>query len=121
MYPCQVVFCDGSQLPESPGFQRSYGSPGNLRNFILGIIVTFITAFLRDFVAFDAFLRAPVEDNYRYIGFTDTLVNIGGAFLTEDGIFKVSWCERGAFGVWVLFLRQGRHTIVADLQISKVQ
>ena len=44
---------------------------------------------LRDFVAFDAFLRSPVEDNYRYIGFTDTLVNIGEGFLAEDGIFKV--------------------------------
>ena len=30
-----------------------------------------------------------MEDNYRYIGFTDTLVNIGEGFLAEDGIFKV--------------------------------
>ena len=30
-----------------------------------------------------------MEDNYRYIGFTDTLVNIGEGFLTKDGIFKV--------------------------------
>jgi hypothetical protein len=69
----QVVYCDTTQLPSSPGFQRTWGSPGNLR----------------DFVAFDAFLRSPVEDNYRYLGFTDTLVNIGDGFLTEDGIFKV--------------------------------
>ena len=47
------------------------------------------TSLSRDFVAFDAFLRSPVEDNYRYIGFTDTLVNIGEGFLTKDGIFKV--------------------------------
>ena len=73
LYKEQVVYCDGNQLPGSPGFQRAHGSPGNLR----------------DFVAFDAFLRSPVEDNYRYIGFTDTLVNIGEAFLTKDGIFKV--------------------------------
>jgi len=69
----KVVYCDGNQLPGSPGFQRAHGSPGNLR----------------DFVAFDAFLRSPVEDNYRYIGFTDTLVNIGEGFLTKDGIFMV--------------------------------
>ena len=62
-----------SKLPGNPGFQRNFSSPGNLR----------------DFVAFDAFLRSPVEDNYRYIGFTDTLVNIGEGFLTKDGIFKV--------------------------------
>ena len=40
-------------------------------------------------MAFDTYLRSPVEDNYRYIGFTDTIVNIGESFLTEDGIFKV--------------------------------
>ena len=26
-----VVYCDGNQLPGSPGFQRAHGSPGNLR------------------------------------------------------------------------------------------
>ena len=79
------MYCDGNQLPGSPGFQRAHGSPGNLRwksNLK-------IQNLCRDFVAFDAFLRSPVEDNYRYIGFTDTLVNIGEGFLTKDGIFKV--------------------------------
>ena len=79
------MYCDGNQLPGSPGFQRAHGSPGNLRwksNLKFQNLC-------RDFVAFDAFLRSPVEDNYRYIGFTDTLVNIGEGFLTKDGIFKV--------------------------------
>jgi hypothetical protein len=48
----RVVYCDLSRLPGEPGFERSFGSPGNLR----------------DFVAFDAQLTQSIEDNYRYIG-----------------------------------------------------
>ena len=58
---------------------------------------------LRDFVAFDAFLRSPVEDNYRYIGFTDTLVNIGEGFLAEDGIFKVLSLSYGLAQVFCFY------------------
>ena len=50
--PAQVVYCDLGRLPGEPGFERSYGSPGNIR----------------DFVAFDAQLSQSIEDNYRYIG-----------------------------------------------------
>ena len=71
-YP-KVVYCDMDKLPGNNGFQRTFGSPGNLR----------------EFVAFDAFLEDAIEDNYRYIGFTGTLVNIGEAFDVADGIFTV--------------------------------
>ena len=52
LYTVQVVYCDMNKLPGSPGFERLYGSPGNLR----------------DFVAFDAFVTEDITDNYRYIG-----------------------------------------------------
>ena len=71
-YP-RVVYCDMDKLPGHNGFQRIFGSPGNLR----------------EFVAFDAFLTNAIEDNYRYIGFTGTIVNIGEAFDVDDGIFTV--------------------------------
>ena len=30
----KVVFCDLTKLPGEPGFQRTFGSPGNLRHFV---------------------------------------------------------------------------------------
>jgi len=30
----KVVFCDLTKLPEEAGFQRTFGSPGNLRHFV---------------------------------------------------------------------------------------
>ena len=30
----KVVFCDFTKLPEEAGFQRTFGSPGNLRHFV---------------------------------------------------------------------------------------
>lgn len=71
-YP-RVVYCDTEKLPGNTGFQQSFGSPGNLR----------------EFVAFDAFLIEPVKDNFRYIGFSGTVINIGEAFIVEDRIFQV--------------------------------
>ena len=61
------------RLPGDPGFERFFSSPGNMRQF----------------VAFDVFLRYPVTDNYRYIGFTDTLTQLGTDFNIADGIFTV--------------------------------
>ena len=29
----KVVFCDLTKLPDEVGFQRTFGSPGNLRHF----------------------------------------------------------------------------------------
>ena len=29
----KVVFCDLTKVPEDVGFQRTFGSPGNLRHF----------------------------------------------------------------------------------------
>ncbi len=69
----KVVYCDMNKLPGTPGFQRTYGSPGNLR----------------DFVAFDAVISEDITDNYRYIGFSDTILNIGGGLNVKDGIFEV--------------------------------
>ena len=69
----QVVYCDLERLPGDPGFERFFSSPGNMRQF----------------VAFDVFLRHPVTDNYRYIGFTDTLTEVGTDFNIADGIFTV--------------------------------
>jgi hypothetical protein len=59
----RVVYCDLSRLPGEPGFERSFGSPGNLR----------------DFVAFDAQLTQSIEDNYRYIG--SIAVKVTGSIL----------------------------------------
>ena len=69
----KVVYCDMNKLPGTPGFQRTYGSPGNLR----------------DFVAFDAIITEDITDNYRYIGFSETILNIGGGLNIKDGIFEV--------------------------------
>ena len=69
----QVVYCDMERLPGDPGFERFFSSPGNMRQF----------------VAFDAFLRYPVTDNFRYISFTDTLTELGTDFNIADGIFTV--------------------------------
>ena len=44
-----------------------------------------------------------MEDNYRYIGFTDTLVNIGEGFLAEDGIFKVLPFSNGLAQVFCFY------------------
>ena len=30
----KVVFCDLTKLPGEAGFQRTFGSPGNLRHFV---------------------------------------------------------------------------------------
>ena len=46
-----------------------------------------------------------MEDNYRYIGFTDTLVNIGEGFLAEDGIFKVLSLSYGLAQVFCLAMK----------------
>ena len=91
----KVVFCDMLKQPKEPGFQRTFGSPGNLRHF----------------AAFDASLNEPFYDDYRYINFSNSHVNIGdnpnnkksngrayygssgrqgrGAFNLKDGIFVV--------------------------------
>ena len=89
----KVIFCDMLKLPEDAGFQRTFGSPGNLRHF----------------AAFDASLNEPFYDDYRYINFSSSHVNIGedyknkqvngrnsfgrssnrGAFNLQDGIFIV--------------------------------
>ena len=49
-YP-KVVYCDMNKLPDSSGFQRTFGSPGNLK----------------EFVAFDAYLNTPLTDDYRSV------------------------------------------------------
>ena len=82
----QVVFCDMEKLPGEPGFERFFSSPGNMRQF----------------VAFDVFLRYPVTDNYRYIGFTDTITEIGTDFNVGDGIFTVPVTGVYLFSVHVL-------------------
>jgi len=69
----KVVFCDLTQLPEEVGFQRTFGSPGNLRHF----------------AAFDASLGHSFYDDFRYINFSRANVNIGDAFDIHDGIFHV--------------------------------
>ena len=89
----KVIFCDMLKLPEDAGFQRTFGSPGNMRHF----------------AAFDASLNEPFYDDYRYINFSNSHVNIGedyknkqvngrnsfrgsrnrGAFNLQDGIFIV--------------------------------
>ena len=85
----KVVFCDMLKQPHEAGFQRTFGSPGNLRHF----------------AAFDASLRKPFYDDYRYLNFSHSAVNIGdsydngirgggrgkrkGSFNSQDGIFTV--------------------------------
>jgi len=68
----RVVYCDMNKLPGTAGFERSYGTPGNLRHF----------------VAFDVYINQDITDNYRYIGFTDTLFSQGGGLNVQDGIFE---------------------------------
>jgi len=85
----KIVYCDMKKLPGSAGFQRTYGSPGNLR----------------DFVAFDAYISQDITDSYRYIGFTDTVLNIGGGLNVKDGIFEAPVTGTYMFSVHALPLR----------------
>ena len=64
----KVVFCDMLKQPHEPGFQRTFGSPGNLRHF----------------AAFDASLNEPFYDDYRYINFSNSHVNIGASYKNKD-------------------------------------
>jgi len=69
----KLVFCDMSKQPDQVGFQRIFGSPGNLKPFS----------------AFDVSLRSPFTDDYRYVNFSKANVNIGESFNIQDGIFTV--------------------------------
>ena len=89
----KVVFCDLTQLPEEVGFQRTFGSPGNLRHFAafdasLGLsnTGTFIQG---DPTIFFFSFRHSFYDDFRYINFSRANVNIGDAFDIHDGIFHV--------------------------------
>ena len=65
----KVVFCDMLKQPQEPGFQRTFGSPGNLRHF----------------AAFDASLDEPFYDDYRYINFSNAHVNFGDSYKSGNG------------------------------------
>ena len=79
----RVVFCDFSKLPGEPGYQRTFGSPGNLRKF----------------AAFDVSLDYPFRDDFRYLNFTSFSVNTENAFDTREGIFRVPYAGTYLFSV----------------------
>ena len=115
----KVVYCDMNLQEEETGFQRSFGSPGNLRHFsafdvslrwveenraefIKFIYVKWravrpsdLTALQPVSIAEKMFVRLaffssqPFYDDYRYINFTNSGLNTGNDFNLRDGIFKV--------------------------------
>eukprot|EP00094_Tigriopus_californicus_P009679 TCALIF_09331-PA protein Name:"Protein of unknown function" AED:0.00 eAED:0.00 QI:258/1/1/1/0.5/0.4/5/85/227 len=88
-YP-KVVFCDMTIDTNQTGFERVFGSPGNLRYF----------------EAFDVSLNQPFYDDFRYINFTTANMNSGGHFNIRDGIYTVPYTGTYLFSIHGLPLKR---------------